>query len=89
MTKFQAGTILTSQVMDCQVHAIGKAIRPLFADLVTNIFHLLSVTNNALLHTLLHYNYTTTIIIIIICTPCILWLHIVCAPWITVPMPYH
>ena len=37
MTTFQAGTILTSQVMDCQVHAIGKAIRPLFADLVTNI----------------------------------------------------
>ena len=30
MTKFQAGTILTSQVMDCQVHAIGKAIRPLY-----------------------------------------------------------
>ena len=28
MTKFQAGTILTSQVMDCQVHAIEKAIRP-------------------------------------------------------------
>ena len=28
MTKFQAGTILTSQVMDCQVHAIGKAINP-------------------------------------------------------------
>ena len=36
MTKFQAGTILTSQVMDCQVHAIGKVIRPLFVDLVTN-----------------------------------------------------
>ena len=30
MTKVQAGTILTSQVMDCQVHTIGKAIRPLF-----------------------------------------------------------
>ena len=39
MTKFQDGTILTSQVMDCQVHAIGKAIRPLFADPVT--FYLL------------------------------------------------
>ena len=36
VTKFQAGTILlTSQVMDCQVHAIGKAIRPLFADPIT------------------------------------------------------
>ena len=32
MTKFQAGIILTSQVMDYQVHAIGKAIRPLFTD---------------------------------------------------------
>ena len=30
MTKFQVGTILTSQVMDCQVHAIGKAIRSLY-----------------------------------------------------------
>ena len=28
MTKFQTGTILTSQVMDCQVHTIGKTIRP-------------------------------------------------------------
>ena len=30
MTKFQAGTILTSEVMACQVHAFGKAI---------NLFH--------------------------------------------------
>ena len=37
MTKFQAGTILKTHVMDCQVHAIGKAIRPLFADQVTYI----------------------------------------------------
>ena len=29
MTKFLAGTMLISQVMDCQVHAIGKAIRSL------------------------------------------------------------
>ena len=36
MTKFQAGTILISQVMDCQVYAIGKATRTLFADPVTN-----------------------------------------------------
>ena len=35
MTKFKTGTILTGQVMDCQVHAIGKAIRPLSTDLVT------------------------------------------------------
>ena len=28
MTKFQAGIVLTSQVMNCQVHAIGKAINP-------------------------------------------------------------
>ena len=37
MTKFQAGTMLTfpSQVMDCQVRAIGKTIRLLFADPVT------------------------------------------------------
>ena len=35
MTKFQAGTILTSHVMDCKVHAIGKVTRPLFADPVT------------------------------------------------------
>ena len=28
MTKFQAGTIHTSHNMDCQVHSIGKAIRP-------------------------------------------------------------
>ena len=37
MTKFQAGTILTSLVMDYQVHAIGKAIRPLFSNPVTYI----------------------------------------------------
>ena len=35
MTKFCAGTILTSQVMDCQTRAIGKAIRSLFAEPVT------------------------------------------------------
>ena len=35
MTKFQAGTVLINQVKDCQVHATGKAIRPLFADPVT------------------------------------------------------
>jgi len=35
MTKSCAGTILTSQFMDCQTRAIGKAIRPLFAEPVT------------------------------------------------------
>ena len=35
MTKFQAGTIHTRQVMDYQGRAIRKAIRPLFADLFT------------------------------------------------------
>jgi len=35
VTKFCAGTILTSQVMDCKTRAIGKAIRPLFAEPVT------------------------------------------------------
>ena len=37
VTKFQTGTMLTSQVMDSQIHAIEKAIRPLFADPVTNL----------------------------------------------------
>ena len=32
VSKFQTGTMLTSQVMDSQIHAIEKAIRPLFAD---------------------------------------------------------
>ena len=36
MTKFQSGTILTSQVVDCQVHAIEKAIGPLFVYPVTH-----------------------------------------------------
>ena len=35
MTKFQVGTILTCLTMDGQMHMIGKAIRPLFADPVT------------------------------------------------------
>ena len=36
VTKFQVGTILTCLTMDGQMHTIGKAIRPLFADPVTN-----------------------------------------------------
>ena len=39
VTKFQTGTMLTSQVMDSQIHAIEKAIRPLFADPVTFYKH--------------------------------------------------
>ena len=35
LTKFQAGTLFPSQVMVFQVHAVGKAIRSLFADPVT------------------------------------------------------
>ena len=34
-TKLYAYTILTNQVIDYQTYAIGKAIRPLFADRVT------------------------------------------------------
>ena len=36
VSKFQTGTMFTSQVMDSQIHAIEKAIRPLFADPVKN-----------------------------------------------------
>ena len=36
MTKFQLGIILTCYRLDGQTHTIKKAIRPLFADLVTN-----------------------------------------------------
>jgi len=32
VNKFDVSTILTSQSMDCQIHVIEKAIRPLFAD---------------------------------------------------------
>ena len=32
---FQDGILITVDIMDRQVHAIGKAIRSLFADLVT------------------------------------------------------
>ena len=37
VAKFHAGTIFTSQIMDWQAHVIGKAIRPLFTELVTNV----------------------------------------------------
>jgi len=35
VTEFQDGTFITLEVMGCEVHAIGKAIRPLFTDPVT------------------------------------------------------
>ena len=35
MTEFKDGTLITMEVMGCQVHVIGKAIGPLFADPVT------------------------------------------------------
>ena len=34
-TPAQVDTTFTSQVTDCQVHAIEKTIRPLYADRVT------------------------------------------------------
>ena len=37
MAEFQDGTLITTEVEGCQVHAIGKAIRPPFADPVTYI----------------------------------------------------
>jgi len=35
--KYHVSTMLTNQVINCQVCVIGKAIRPLFADPVTYI----------------------------------------------------
>ena len=35
MTEFLDGTLITMEVMGCQVYAIRKAIRPLFTDPVT------------------------------------------------------
>ena len=49
MTKLQAGNILTSQVMDCQVCGIGKAIRLLFADPVTNKVYCIYKKVNAIM----------------------------------------
>ena len=37
MTEVQDGTLITMEVMGCQMYAVGKAIRPLFADPVTFI----------------------------------------------------
>jgi len=37
-TKLQGDTEFTNKIMGCQVHAIEKAIRPLFTDWVTNVF---------------------------------------------------
>jgi len=35
VTEFQDGNFIVMEVMGCQVHAIGKAIRPPFADPIT------------------------------------------------------
>ena len=37
VNEFQASTLLASQGISCQIHAVGKAERILFADLVTNV----------------------------------------------------
>ena len=37
MTEFEDGTLITMEAMGYQVHAIGKAIRPLFTDPVTYV----------------------------------------------------
>ena len=45
MTEFQGGTLITMEDMgyQYQVHAIRKAIRPLFTDPVTIMCHLLCI----------------------------------------------
>ena len=50
MTKFQAGTILTSQGMDYQEYAIGKAIRSLFTDRSRMLLKVDQCSKYALLH---------------------------------------
>jgi len=35
VTEFDASTLLTSLVMDCQIQVIGKVVRPFFTDPVT------------------------------------------------------
>ena len=40
MIEFQDGIFVIMEVMGCQVHVIGKAIRPLFADPVTYLVYL-------------------------------------------------
>ena len=56
MAEFLAGAIHTSQVMDCQVRAIEKAIRPLFTNPVTDRYSLLRITCDAV-----HKNMCQTI----------------------------
>ena len=51
MTTFQATVVPGSQVMLCQVHAIGKAISPFFADLVINIYIYTHNFNGKISHT--------------------------------------
>ena len=42
MTKFETGTILKYHITDSQMHSIGKAIRPRFADPVTYVGYILA-----------------------------------------------
>jgi len=49
----QISGIFTSQVTGCQVHAIGKAIRPIFNDQVTNGASIVSQVKEALRFVLL------------------------------------
>ena len=53
-TKFQDGTLFPSQAMSCQVHAIGKIVKPIFTDLVTHIVHYVLKCYNLLDSTNVH-----------------------------------
>ena len=45
MAKFQVGAIHACLTTDGQMHTIGKALRPLFADLVTYILLIYNTSN--------------------------------------------
>jgi len=44
VTESQDGNFIVMEVMGCQVHVIGKAIRPLFTDLVTIMYEQVNVS---------------------------------------------
>ena len=62
LTKFCNVTLITMEVMSCQVHAITKAIRPIFADAVTNT-GLLHINFCGVVCTLLEFLYHSAIVI--------------------------
>ena len=66
MTKFQGGTIFTGEVMGCQVHAIGKAIRPLFPDLETYMCTGVTIQWTGLLHWNTGLDYWTDIFLVFV-----------------------